>query len=96
MAAQFSLMKGASAARADVVNRARDQLLARTGFSLDKNGGIRRRDALDLFEHRFQSRTIADELLESARISVLLTELESLRQLPQKTSWRPRTLSYRA
>jgi hypothetical protein len=33
------------------VNRARDQLFAGTRFALDKNGGIRRRDLLDLFEH---------------------------------------------
>jgi hypothetical protein len=41
----------ASAPRAQIVNRACDQLLAGACFSLDKNGGIRRRDLLNLFEH---------------------------------------------
>ena len=44
--------------RAEVVNRARDQLLAGASFSLDKNSGIRRRNAFDLFKRRFQSRTV--------------------------------------
>jgi hypothetical protein len=40
------------ASRAEVVNCARDQLLAGACLSLDKNGGIRRRHAFDLFNHR--------------------------------------------
>jgi hypothetical protein len=60
------------APRAEIVNRPRDQLLAGAGLSLDKNSGIRRRDLLDLFEHGFQSRAFANDLLESARISVLI------------------------
>ena len=62
----IQLYERASAPRADVVNRARDQLLAGAGFSLDQHSGIGGRDAFDLFEHRFQSRTVADDLLESA------------------------------
>ena len=58
----------ASAARAEVVNRVCDQFLAGACFSLDKNRGISRRDPFNLFEHRFQSRTVAYDLLESALI----------------------------
>src|ERR1700676_4277502 len=60
------------------MNRVRDQLLAGAGFSLNKNGGIRRRNPFDLFEHRFQSRTIAYDLLESALIRCLITTSEFL------------------
>src|SRR5260370_16915670 len=67
----------ASAPRAEIVNRACDQFLASACFSLDKNGGIRRGDALDLFEYRFQSRTATYDLLESARISSLVGGSES-------------------
>src|SRR5580700_1933977 len=61
----------ASAARADVVNRARDQLLAGAGFSLEKNGGIRWRDTFDQFEYRFQSDAVSYHLFESALTVVL-------------------------
>jgi hypothetical protein len=71
----IELYEPASAPGADVVNRARDQLLAGTGLSLDKNGGVHRRDTLDLFEHCFQSRTIAYQLLESALIRNSTTTL---------------------
>ena len=50
---------------------------AGAGFSLDKNGGIRRRDPFHLFEHRFQCRTATDHLLESARIAILVTGTKS-------------------
>src|SRR5437899_9481459 len=72
----IQLCERASAPRADVVNRARDQLLAGACFALDKDGGICRRDAFDLFEHRFQSRTVAYELLESALIGNLIATPE--------------------
>jgi hypothetical protein len=62
-----------SAPRADVVNRARDKLLAGARFSLDKNSGIRRGDAFDLFEHRFQRSTLTYDLLESSLITVSIT-----------------------
>jgi hypothetical protein len=67
----------ASAPHAQIVNRARDQLLAGACFSLDKNRGVRMRGAFDLFEYRFQGRAIAYDLLESARITVLVTGPES-------------------
>jgi hypothetical protein len=62
----------ASATRADVVNRVCDQLLSGAGFSLDQHGGTGGRDSFDLFEHRFQSRTIPYNLLESALIRSLI------------------------
>ena len=60
------------------MNRARDQLLAGACFSLDKNGGIRRRDAFDLFEHRFQRSALTYDLLESALITIPITVLLGL------------------
>ena len=69
-AIQFN--KRASAPHAQIVDRARNQFLARACLSLDENGGIGRGDAFDLLEHRFQSRTVTYDLLESARITVLI------------------------
>src|SRR5260370_4867525 len=46
----IQLYERASTPRAQIVNRTGDQLLACTGFSLDKNSRIRRGDLLDLFE----------------------------------------------
>src|SRR6266853_2066897 len=65
--------EGASEARADVVNRLRDQFLARARFSVDQYSGTGGRDAFDLFEYRFQSEAIAYDLLESALITVLVS-----------------------
>jgi hypothetical protein len=45
--------EGAAATRAEIVNGARDEFLAGACFSLDENAGIRGRDPLDIFEHRF-------------------------------------------
>ena len=58
------------------MNRVRDQLLARAGFSLDKNSGTGRRYALNLFEHRFQRRAVAYDLLESALTRHWITSCE--------------------
>src|SRR5579863_513894 len=60
------------------MNRVRDQFLAGAGFSLYKNGGIRGRNPFDLFEHRFQGRTIAYHLFESALIRRSISTSESL------------------
>jgi hypothetical protein len=67
----------ASAARANIVNRARDQLFAGAGFTLEKDGRIRWRHPFDVSEDRFQSRTAAYQLLESALIVVLVTGSKS-------------------
>jgi hypothetical protein len=56
------LYEPTSAPRATAANRLRDQLLAGAGLSLDKNGGICRRDTFNLFEHRSQRRTLAYDL----------------------------------
>src|SRR5258708_25050112 len=55
----------ASATRTEVVNRMRNQFLAGASFALDNDGRVRGRDALDLLKHRFQRRTVANDLLES-------------------------------
>jgi hypothetical protein len=60
--------EGSPASRAEIMNGVRDQLLASASFSLDKDRGTRRRNPFDLFEYRFQSRTIPYHLLESALI----------------------------
>src|SRR5882757_1342301 len=58
----IQLYERTSAPRTSVVEHLRDQLLAGAGFSLEKNGGIRRRDAFDLCEQRLQRRTVAYDL----------------------------------
>jgi len=59
------------------VNRARDQLLAGTCFALDKRGGIRRGDLSTCSSTAFQSGTATYDLLESARINILVSGFES-------------------
>ena len=85
------------------MDRARDQLLAGACFALDKNGGVRRRDAFDLFEYGFQSRTVAYDLLESTLITILVTGTESFENFhrgppgaPRCTSLQGSTLKSRA
>src|SRR5438445_11035213 len=56
----------------------RNQLFASARFSLDKNRGIRRRNPLDLLEHRFEGRAVADYLLEFALVRRVLSITESL------------------
>src|SRR5258708_38406575 len=60
------------------MNRVRDQLLAGAGFSLYKNGGIGWRHSFNLFEHRYQRRTIAYDPLESALVGSLIAAPESV------------------
>ena len=64
----IQLYERTPASRAEVVNCARDQLLAGACLSLDKNGGIGWRHAFDLFKDRLQSRALAYDLFESAPI----------------------------
>src|SRR5580765_7686265 len=68
--------KRPSAARADVVDRVCDELLAGACFSLNKNCRTGRRDPFDLFEHCFQSRTVTYYLLESALIRSWIARLQ--------------------
>src|ERR1700693_3889823 len=65
--------KRTSAPRADVVDGVCDEFLAGAGFTLDQHSRTGGRDSFDLFKHRFQRRTIADDLLESARVRILIT-----------------------
>src|SRR5580704_13453978 len=58
--------------------RVRNQLLASARFPLDNNCGIRGRNPLDLLEHRFESRAVADHLLEFAPVRPLFATTESL------------------
>src|SRR5579862_7337743 len=58
--------------------RVGNQLLASARFPLDKNRGIRGRNPFNLLEHRFESRAVADHLLELALVRRLLTTTESL------------------
>jgi hypothetical protein len=82
------LYERASAARADVVNRARDQFFPGPCFALDKNGGAGRSDALNFSENGFQGGTVAYDLLESALISVIGFEsLESRHRTPFWRGW---------
>jgi hypothetical protein len=62
-----------SAPRTKVVNRVRDELLAGACFSLDQHSGTGGRDPFDLFEHGFEGWAVADDLLESARVRILIT-----------------------
>jgi hypothetical protein len=71
----IQLYEGAPASRAEVVNRLRDQFLAGACLSFDKNGGICRGHALDLFKYRLQGGALAYDLLKSASTMYLVTEL---------------------
>jgi hypothetical protein len=46
------------------VERPRDQLLARSGFALDQNGGIEVREALDEIDDVPHARRVRSELTE--------------------------------
>src|ERR1700733_8006493 len=64
--------------RTGVVNGVRNKLLAGARLPLDKYGGVRRRDVCDLFEHRFQRRTAAYDLLKSTRGKVSIANIQNL------------------
>jgi hypothetical protein len=66
--------EGTPAARADVVNRARDQFFAGPCFSMDKNRGIRGRNAFDLLKYRFERSALSYDLLKPALITIWITE----------------------
>jgi hypothetical protein len=60
------------------MDRVGDQLLAGARFPLDQYRGIGRRHSLDVFEHRFQSRTVADNPLKASLSRLLIPGLELL------------------
>jgi hypothetical protein len=67
------------------VNRVSDQLFTGARFSLDQNRGIRRRDTLDLIEHRLQSGTTAYDSLKAALSPILIVRPDLL--LAGSHSW---------
>src|SRR5579864_218691 len=71
-----------------------NQLLPSSRFPLNKNRGIRRRNPLDLLEHRFESRAVSDHLLEFALVRRLLTTTESL-EISHREPPGARTQSFR-
>jgi hypothetical protein len=77
-----SASRKAPSSRAGVVNCARDEFLAGACLALDQYGRIRRRDVFDLFEHPFQRRTAAYDLLKSTWGRVSITTIEHLGRYP--------------
>ena len=61
------------------MNRVRNQLLAAACFSLDQHCRTCRRDPFDLFEHRFQSRTVAFDLLDLRQEAIEFTQCRNAR-----------------
>ena len=80
MAAQLTLTKVRRASRAQVVDGARDQLLARARLAHDEDRRVRRGDGLDLLQHAPQRPRVADDLLEVVLRPDLLLEVDVLRR----------------
>ncbi len=70
-------------ARAVVVNRAGDELLARARLALNQHGAVHRRDELQALEDGLHRGALADDVAEAIPIAQLRTQLGVL--LPQ--SW---------
>src|SRR5262249_61984410 len=66
--------EGARRSLRSLVDRARDELLTRTGLASDQYGGVRRSHLRDVRQHRAQGWGGADDLLEHRGIVDLLTE----------------------
>ena len=64
IAAQLILTKVRSRRRAQIVDGARDQLLAGAGFAADQDGRIGGRDGFHLLQQRLERGAFADDLLE--------------------------------
>ena len=72
----------AFAARAQLVDRARHELLARSGFAGDEHRGIGRRHRLDFAQHAGERAASPDDLLELVLAADLVLEVQLLaRQL---------------
>src|SRR5262245_19849424 len=61
---------------AQIMNRARNDLLACAGFALDENSRIGRRDSLHLLQDAFQRDALADDLLEAIFRADFVFEIE--------------------
>src|SRR5207302_2619373 len=68
------------AALAQLVNGARDELLAGPRFAPDENGRIRRGNRFHLVEHALQRRGLADDLLEVVLGADLVLQVDLLRR----------------
>ena len=91
MAAQLSLTNVRPRRRAEVVEGAGDELLARAGLAADQDGGVGGGDGLDLLEDPAQGGALADDLPEVVlgadlllQVGLLLGELVlERRDLPE-------------
>src|SRR5207245_8524176 len=76
------LDEGPLATPAQVVNRARDQLLPGARLAEDEHGRVRGRDRLHLVQHALQRRRVADDLLEVVVGTAVVLEVDVLRRGP--------------
>ena len=70
-------------ARAVVVNRARDQFLARAGLALNQHGAVHRRHELEALEHRLHRGALADDVVEPVPVAQLRPQLGVLLAEPR-------------
>ncbi len=70
-------------ARAVVVNRARDQFLARAGLALNQHGAVHRRHELEGLEHRLHRGALADDVVEPVPVAQLRPQLGVLLAEPR-------------
>src|SRR4029077_15597783 len=78
--------EGASAAPAEIVNGAGDQLLASARFAKHQHSGIGGRHTLHFREHKFQSRAAAYDVIKLAIFIVLINRPKSLEGPHGRTS----------
>ena len=71
-------MSGRSFRGLRVVNRARDELLARPRFAGEQHGGLDRRDLTHLTQHRAQRGALADDVVEPTVDAELILEIRVL------------------
>src|SRR5262249_639896 len=72
----------AGAARAQRVDRVRDELLPGAGLADEEHGGVGRSDPLDVLEDAPDRRALADDLTEPALVVDLLPEVVVLARQP--------------
>ena len=76
------LHERALGARAALVDRGRDQLLAGAALAGDQHAGARRRDLRDGLEHLLHRRGVADDVREAVLLGQPLAQLARLRAQP--------------
>ena len=82
MAAALNATKRSIGARAVVVNRARDQLLAGAGLAVNQHGAVHRRHELERREERLHRAVPADDVVEPEPVVELRPELGVLLAQP--------------